>query len=102
MLRSRPAQPATSSRLCYQPKTDRKPETTIGNAADGSQEIRELGGRAGGIPVIALTADILFGKDHGHLLAGMTDYISKPIDVALLVAALKRASAYANELNSAA
>lgn len=57
-----------------------------------SRKIRELGGRAGGIPIIALTADILFGKDSGHLLAGMTDYVTKPIDVPLLVAALKRAS----------
>jgi len=43
-----------------------------------------------------LTADILFGKDGHHLMAGMTDYLSKPIDIGLLVAALKRASVYAS------
>jgi signal transduction histidine kinase/CheY-like chemotaxis protein len=60
-----------------------------------TRKIRELGGRAGGIPIIALTADVLFGKDGHHLMAGMTDYLSKPIDAALLSAALQRASLYA-------
>lgn len=60
-----------------------------------TRKIRELGGRAGGIPIIALTADILFGKDGRHIMAGMTDYLSKPIDVGLLAAALKRASNHA-------
>lgn len=62
------------------------------DGATAARRIRELGGRAGGIPIIALTADIVFGRDGRHLVAGMTDYVSKPIDVALLVAALKRAS----------
>ena len=61
-----------------------------------TRKIRELGGRAGGIPIIALTADILFGKDGRHLMAGMTDYLSKPIDVVLLAEALKRASNHAH------
>lgn len=60
-----------------------------------TRKIRELGGRAGGIPIIALTADILFGNDGRHLMAGMTDYLSKPIDIALLAAALERATSNA-------
>jgi signal transduction histidine kinase/ActR/RegA family two-component response regulator len=55
-----------------------------------AQRIRELGGRAGGIPIIALTANALVGDRDRYLAAGMTDYLSKPIDVAALFAALDR------------
>jgi len=58
-----------------------------------AQRIRELGGRAGGIPIIALTANALVGDRDRYLAAGMTDYLSKPIDVAALFAALGRVSA---------
>ncbi|MEQ1784804.1 MAG: ATP-binding protein, partial [Hyphomonadaceae bacterium] len=55
-----------------------------------AQRIRELGGRAGGVPIIALTANALVGDRDRYLAAGMTDYLSKPIDVAALFAALGR------------
>jgi signal transduction histidine kinase/ActR/RegA family two-component response regulator len=58
-----------------------------------AQRIRELGGRAGGIPIIALTANALVGDRDRYLAAGMTDYLSKPIDVAALFAALDRVAA---------
>ena len=58
-----------------------------------TQRIRELGGRAGGIPIIAMTANALVGDRDRYMAAGMTDYLSKPIDVAALFAALARATA---------
>jgi len=58
-----------------------------------AQRIRELGGRAGGIPIIALTANALVGDRDRYLAAGMTDYLSKPIDVAALFATLGRVTA---------
>ncbi len=58
-----------------------------------AQRIRELGGRAGGIPIIALTANALVGDRDRYLAAGMTDYLSKPIDVAALFTALGRVTA---------
>jgi CheY-like chemotaxis protein len=58
-----------------------------------AQRIRELGGRAGGIPIIALTANALVGDRDRYLAAGMTDYLAKPIDVAALFAALGRVTA---------
>ena len=58
-----------------------------------AQRIREIGGRAGGIPIIALTANALVGDRERYLAVGMTDYLSKPIDVAALFAALGRVTA---------
>ena len=62
------------------------------DGATATRDIREPGDRAGGVPIIALTADVLFGKDHKHLSASMTDYVSKPIGVALLTAPARRTS----------
>jgi signal transduction histidine kinase/ActR/RegA family two-component response regulator len=55
-----------------------------------TQQIRDLGGRAGGVPIIALTANALVGDRDRYLQVGMTDYLSKPINVAALFAALAR------------
>ncbi len=56
-----------------------------------TSRIRELGGRAGSIPIIALTANALAGDRDRYIAAGMTDYLAKPLDVSALLAALARA-----------
>ena len=55
-----------------------------------TQRIRELGGRAGGVPIIALTANALVGDRDRYLEVGMTDYVAKPIDVTALFEVLGR------------
>lgn len=57
-----------------------------------TQRIRELGGRASGIPIIAMTANALFGDRDRLLAAGMTDYVSKPLDITALFAVIARAA----------
>jgi len=56
-----------------------------------TRRIRALGGRAGVLPIIALTANAMAGQRAEYLAAGMTDYVSKPVDVGALFAALERA-----------
>jgi CheY-like chemotaxis protein len=57
-----------------------------------TRRIRGLGGRSSGVPIIALTANALLGDRDRYLAAGMTDYLSKPIDVAALFSAIARAA----------
>ena len=63
------------------------------DCSSAAQLIRELGGRAGGIPIIALTANAFVGDRDRYLAAGMTDYLSKPIDAEALFAVLARVTA---------
>jgi hypothetical protein len=55
-----------------------------------TQRIRQLGERAGGAPIIDLTANALVGDRDRYLEVGMTDYLAKPIDVAMLFQVLGR------------
>jgi two-component system sensor histidine kinase/response regulator len=42
------------------------------------------------IPIIAMTANAMQGDRETCIAAGMNDYIAKPIDLAVLLATLKR------------
>ncbi len=60
-----------------------------------ARAIRALDGPGGRAPIIALTANDLPDDRDSYAAAGMTDFISKPIDFALLRAALCRAGSAA-------
>ena len=57
---------------------------------DASRLIRGLDGTAGQVPIIALTAAAMTGDRDRCLAAGMDDYVSKPVDLEVLMAALAR------------
>ena len=55
---------------------------------EASRLIRGLGGPAGQVPIIALTAAAMTGDRDHCLAAGMDDYVSKPVDLEQMMAAL--------------
>jgi two-component system, sensor histidine kinase and response regulator len=57
---------------------------------EATRRIRMLGGPAGGVPIIAVTANAMRGDEEACLNAGMNDYLAKPIRLAVLDAAIKR------------
>jgi len=57
-----------------------------------TKEIRALEGRAGSIPIIAVTANAVRGDREKCLDAGMDDYVAKPVNPDLLDAAITRQS----------
>ena len=55
-----------------------------------SRRIRELSGEVGKLPIIALTANAMKGDREKYIAAGMTDYVSKPINPRKLIMAIAR------------
>jgi CheY-like chemotaxis protein len=51
--------------------------------------LREMGGKFGELPVIALTANAVFGAKELFLKSGFNDFLSKPINTGELVTILK-------------
>jgi signal transduction histidine kinase/ActR/RegA family two-component response regulator len=57
---------------------------------EATRMIRALPGAASRVPIIALTANALFGDRETYLEAGMNDYVTKPINTPDLLAAIAR------------
>jgi CheY-like chemotaxis protein len=55
-----------------------------------TRAIRALPGPSARVPIIALTANAMAGQREEYLAAGMNDYVSKPIQVSELAAAMVR------------
>jgi signal transduction histidine kinase/CheY-like chemotaxis protein len=57
---------------------------------EATRRIRSLGGARGRVPIVAMTASALVGDKERCLQSGMDDYLTKPVRLEVLVAALKR------------
>jgi signal transduction histidine kinase/ActR/RegA family two-component response regulator len=55
-----------------------------------TRQIRALGGAAGSVPIVALTANAMVQEREAYLAAGMEGHVSKPIDVNELVRVMAR------------
>ena len=67
---------------------------------EASRQIRQLNNRNASIPIIAVTANTNPGDREHCIAAGMNDYIKKPFNQAILIAAINRWLSYDLEPNS--
>ena len=58
---------------------------------EATQLIRKLPGPTASIPIIAMTADAMKSDVDACLAAGMSDFVSKPLNLDAFLAALDRA-----------
>jgi CheY-like chemotaxis protein len=65
---------------------------------EATRRIRDLPGKASGVPIIALTANAMRGDRERYLAAGMTDYVAKPVEVGDLAGAMGRSTGTEVEL----
>src|SRR6185369_10826550 len=57
---------------------------------EATRRIRRLSGACATVPIVALTANAMQGDRERCLDVGMNDYVTKPVDVGRLAAALQR------------
>ena len=55
------------------------------DGVEAARHIRALGGEAGAVPIIAVTANTLAGQVETYVEAGMDDLVAKPVDMAELL-----------------
>ena len=62
----------------------------IMDGLEATRRIREFGGSLGAIPIVALTAYAMAGDRERYLGLGITDYLSKPMQIADLIDVVER------------
>ncbi|MDP6688572.1 MAG: ATP-binding protein, partial [Alphaproteobacteria bacterium] len=67
------------------------------SGVEATKVIRRMAGEPGRIPIIALTANAMKGDRERFLAAGMSDYVSKPLDRDRLIAAVNNWSVRKHE-----
>jgi CheY-like chemotaxis protein len=55
------------------------------DGVESARRIRALGGEAGAVPIIAVTANTLASQVETYVGAGMDDLVAKPVDMAELI-----------------
>lgn len=55
------------------------------DGVESARRIRALGGEAGAVPIIAVTANTLAAQVETYVAAGMDDLVAKPVDMAELI-----------------
>lgn len=63
------------------------------DGVEATRQIRALAGAKAKVPIIAMTAHAMAGAREEYLAAGMDDYVSKPVQPALLLEKLARIAA---------
>ena len=56
------------------------------DGVEATRRIRALGGEAGAVPIVAVTANTLADQVESYFEAGMDDLIAKPVNMAELLA----------------
>ena len=60
------------------------------DGVEATRIIRSLSGAYAAIPIIAVTANAMVGDREQYLAAGLSDYLSKPIDRTQLIETIKK------------
>jgi CheY-like chemotaxis protein len=68
------------------------------NGYDAATEIRRREAQDRHVAIIAMTADIIKGSRERCIAAGMDDYISKPVNMNAIVAALEKTRSQSGSL----